>query len=77
MQKHQTLDYKNYVKNTTTHLSETSLPTLLGNGAQIRILSSTRRLGTGGSFPSSSVQHSGSHSTKTATKGTKGEGSRG
>ena len=52
-----------------TYLSETSLPTQLGNGVQIRIFSSTHRLGTGDFFSSSLIQHLASHSTKMATKG--------
>ena len=56
-------------------LNPAFLPTLLGNGAQIRIFSSTRRLKTESSF-SSSVHHSRSRSSKTATKGAIGEGYR-
>ena len=49
------------------------LPTLLGNEAQMGARSSTHRFGTGGSFSSSLVHHSKSHSTKIATEGTLGK----
>ena len=59
-----------------TFRKPTFLPSLLDNGVQIRILSSTHHLGTGRSFSSSSAYHLESHSTKTAVKGTMGKGSR-
>ena len=53
-----TLKFKTMKRN-TTYLSETRLPTLSGNEAQIQIRSSTRHLESGGSLSSSSVHHYG------------------
>ena len=64
-------------KQQLTSLKPAFLLSLLVNGAQTQICSSTCRPGIGKSFQSSSVHHSGNHSTKRASKGTIGEGSRG